>query len=106
MLDRGEDFILLDVRSEEEHAEKRISGPRARLLSLDELRERAGELPRDKPMVVVCHQGTRAYEAARMLEYMGFRDVRIMEGGLICWPEELHRDTGVEPRSELRSCSG
>ncbi len=106
MLDRGEDFILLDVRSEEEHAEKRISGPRERLLSLDELRERAEELPRDKPIVVVCSQGARAYEAARTLEGMGFRDVRIMEGGLIFWPGELHRDTGVEPRSELHSCSG
>jgi NADPH-dependent 2,4-dienoyl-CoA reductase/sulfur reductase-like enzyme/rhodanese-related sulfurtransferase len=99
MQDEGTDFILLDVRSEEEYAEERIADPRVRHLTLDELRERAGELPKETPIVAVCRQGTRAYEAARALESMGFRDVCIMEGGLEFWPGELCRDVEAGSRS-------
>ena len=95
MLDRGEDFVLLDVRTVREYGEKRIDEPQTRLLSLDELRERARELPRDNPLVVICERGVRAYQAARILEGEGFRDVSFMDGGLDCWPYKLSRGSAL-----------
>jgi rhodanese-related sulfurtransferase len=52
------------------------------------LRERLGELPRDRDIVVVCDIGVRAYEGALMLKAAGFVRVAVLEGGIAMWPFE------------------
>jgi NADPH-dependent 2,4-dienoyl-CoA reductase/sulfur reductase-like enzyme/rhodanese-related sulfurtransferase len=89
MADRGEDFLWLDVRSPEEYKEKRIEDPRVKLVPLGMLRRRIQELPRGKKIVTLCKAGLRAYEAQTILEGSGFKDVRIMDGGVEAWPYEL-----------------
>ena len=39
---------------------------------MDELRERIGELEKDKPVYVICQSGLRSYIATRILEGHGF----------------------------------
>jgi NADPH-dependent 2,4-dienoyl-CoA reductase/sulfur reductase-like enzyme/rhodanese-related sulfurtransferase len=89
MADRGEDFLLLDVRSPEEFKEKRIEDPRLKLVPLGMLRRRIAEIPRDKNIVTLCKAGLRAYEAQTILAGAGFKDVRIMDGGVEGWPYEV-----------------
>ena len=48
----------------------------------DELARRIDELPRDKPLVLVCNTGLRAYEAQRVLDSLGRGDSRSVAGGL------------------------
>jgi len=46
------------------------------------LRERQGELPRDKPIMVVCNTGARSYEALVILSDLGFSGVTSVQGGM------------------------
>lgn len=95
-LKRGEDFILLDVRSPEERAEREISGSTP--LPLRVLRENLDTLPKEKEIITVCRSGMKGYEAQRILDAGGFADVRFTEGGLTAWPD------GVEsPSASLKN---
>ncbi len=88
-VEKGEPFVWLDVRSPQEYARKRIEDPRVKLISLGELRRKAGDLPRDKKIVTLCKAGLRAYEAQTILKGAGFRDVHFMDGGVEAWPYEI-----------------
>ena len=85
-IDSGEDFILLDVRSPKEYETEHLPGEQVRLLPLGKLREKVGELPKDKEIVTYCKVSLRGYEAARILAGAGFERVRFMDGGVVAWP--------------------
>ena len=82
----GEDFILLDVRSQQEWGDAHIEASQCRLLPLNKLREEVSSLPRDARIVTLCRTSIRAYQAQRMLEGEGFTDVRFMDGSIMAWP--------------------
>lgn len=69
-LPRDGSVTLLDVRTAEEFATGNIDG--FVNIPVDELRERAGELDKDKPVYVICQSGLRSYIAARILAGRGF----------------------------------
>lgn len=77
---------LLDVRTEPEFLIASIPG--AINIPLAELTERLGELDAQRPTVVVCKVGRRAYGAALALAHQGFTDVRMLDGGMTAWPFE------------------
>src|SRR6185369_13006556 len=77
------DAILLDVRAPGEREQKHIAGSVA--LPLNHLEERAGELPRDRPLLVHCAGGYRSSIAASILQRLGFARVSEMAGGLAAW---------------------
>ncbi len=77
---------LLDVRTEPEYLIAAI--PNSINIPLPELRERIDELDPEKSTVVVCKVGRRAYGAALLLRRLGFRDVKILDGGMTAWPYE------------------
>lgn len=79
---------LIDVREPVEHAEEHIVG--ARLIPLGKLEERAGEIDRSTPVVVMCRSGKRGAEAMEKLQAMGIADVRNLEGGILAWKGEGH----------------
>ena len=54
--------------------------PGAVNIPLDDLRQRLGELPRDKELLVFCKLGLRGYLACRILTQRGFR-CRNLAGG-------------------------
>lgn len=85
-LEKGDDFILLDVRSPDEWDTCRFEARQARLLPLRELRKRLGELSKDKEIVNLCRTGVRAYQAQRILDGAGFRNATFMDGSLDAWP--------------------
>ena len=85
-LERGDDFIFLDVRSPKEYEELRIDNPKVRLIPLGKLQEELKNLPKDKEIVTFCLFSLRGYEAQRMLEAHGFTKVTFMEGGIFAWP--------------------
>ena len=91
-IDRGDEFVMLDVRTPAEHREARIDDPRMRFIPLGKLRERAAELPRDREIVAYCKTSLRAYEAQRILEGTGLSAVKFLDGGIAYWPFELARE--------------
>lgn len=85
-IERGDDFILLDVRSPDEWESERIEVPQARLIPLGELRQNLSVLPKDAEIVTLCRIGARAYQAQRILDGAGFRSVKFMDGSIVAWP--------------------
>ncbi|RYD04387.1 hypothetical protein N752_13515 [Desulforamulus aquiferis] len=88
-LERGEDFLLLDVRTPQQFVMRNIEDNRVQQLTLGDLRYKLDQVPKDKEIVTVCVMGSRAYEAARILEGAGFKDVKFMEGGMEGWPFDM-----------------
>lgn len=72
------DALVIDVRTQDEFDKGHFPG--ATLCSVDELRDRLHELPKDKPIYVYCQVGQRGYIATRILKQHGF-DVRNVSGG-------------------------
>lgn len=72
-------ITIIDTRTKEEYALGAIDG--AVNIPLDDLRDRIGEIPHDKPIVVYCAVGLRGYLAQRILLGHGFTDVRNLSGG-------------------------
>jgi len=86
-LDKGENFVFLDLRNQNEYDEVHIPG--TTLIPLGELKERMGELPKDKEIIAFCKISLRGYEACKILEPAGFKDTKFMDGGVVTWPYEL-----------------
>ena len=87
-IDRGDDFIFLDVRSPQELEAMRIDDPRIMNIPLGKLRTSLDKLPKDKEIVPFCKISLRGYEAQRVLLGEGYTNVKYMDGGLVCWPFE------------------
>ena len=51
------------------------------------VKERAAELKKDRPVLVVCDQGRSAGPAAATLRAAGFAEVYVLAGGLAAWRE-------------------
>lgn len=85
-LDNQEDFVFLDVRSPLEWKECRIEAPQARLIPLGKLRANLKSLPEDAEIVIFCRSSVRAYQAQRILEGAGFKNVKFMDGSIAAWP--------------------
>jgi rhodanese-related sulfurtransferase len=83
----GEKLFIIDVRGPEEFEEMRL-GIGETLIPLGALRKRLGELPEDKNREIICYCkiSLRGYEAALALEAGGWKNVKVMEGGIMAWP--------------------
>ncbi len=85
----GEDFILLDVRTDAEFKSGYIKG--ALHIPLDELALRAHELDGSKEIIPYCRAGLRAAHAYRILKNAGFKNVKYMDGSILAWPYGLEK---------------
>lgn len=84
--------FLLDVRSPDEYAEMRL-GIGETLIPLGALRSRLQDLPQDKNHEIICYCkiSLRGYEAALILMDAGWKNVKVMEGGVMAWPFEREK---------------
>jgi rhodanese-related sulfurtransferase len=79
------EFHVIDVRGEHEFRGPlgRVKG--SRLVPLPELEARARELPRDRPLLLVCRSGARSGKACEKLAALGIGPVVNLTGGMIGW---------------------
>lgn len=90
---------LIDVRADHEWEMGRIEG--ATHLPLAELAERAGEIDKDRPVVLYCRGGNRSTMAAEALVAEGYDAAKLSEG-IVGWAEEglpLEPEDGVVAES-------
>lgn len=85
----GPAAVVIDVREPGEFAGERLAG--SVNVPLSRLESGAEALRREQPVVIVCRSGQRAREAARRLERLGFRDLRVLDGGLAGCCDGLER---------------
>ncbi len=95
MMDRGEDFMLVDVR--EPYEAEIVSIPGAVLVPKGWIMEGSalGQLPRDKQVVLHCRSGSRSADALAVLHEAGFDDAVHVGGGVLAWVREIepHKPT-------------
>ena len=87
IMDSQEDYIILDVRTQDEFDESRIPG--AILIPHDEITEKAEDLLTDKDQLILvyCRSGRRSKLAAEALVELGYTNIKEF-GGIIDWPYE------------------
>ena len=88
-MDAGEQLNLLDVREPAERAEFNIGGtfkPLGQILGMqtDDLEEF-----KDQEVIVYCRSGNRSMQAGLMLETMGFKNIKNLNGGMNAWQTEI-----------------
>jgi len=74
---------VLDVREPWELEIVALEGAIA--IPLNEIPRRVGELPRDRPLVAMCHHGGRSASATAWLRAQGFDNVMNLVGGIDAW---------------------
>lgn len=77
------DHTLVDVRTRSEYAGGHL--PQALNIPLNELQNRIDEVPRNKPVVVVCASGNRSQTGSDVLVAAGYGNVYNLEGGTMVW---------------------
>jgi rhodanese-related sulfurtransferase len=75
--------LVLDVRELWEVEIVSIDG--SVNIPLGELPRRVGELPRDRPIAVMCHHGGRSAQATAWLRNQGFDHAANVAGGIDAW---------------------
>jgi rhodanese-related sulfurtransferase len=78
--------LLVDVRERHEFAEVRAPG--AVLMPMSTLATRIGELPGDRPLMIVCHSGSRSSAVTGFLARSGRTDVVNVAGGMDAWERQ------------------
>jgi rhodanese-related sulfurtransferase len=76
---------LVDVRADHEWEAGHIAG--AAHIPLPELSERAGEIDRERPVILYCRGGSRCEVATEALASAGFDAVKLT-GGIVGWADE------------------
>jgi adenylyltransferase/sulfurtransferase len=86
-IDRGDDFLLLDVREPHEYQIASIS--KAKLIPLGEVTKRLNEIDPEAEIVVHCKSGGRSAKAVEILRQNGYKNVSNMRGGILAWSEKV-----------------
>jgi rhodanese-related sulfurtransferase len=81
--ERDAGAFILDVRESDEWVAGHIPG--ATLIPLGQLTARAGEVPADRDVVVVCRSGNRSAQGRDILRAAGLTQVTSMTGGMKAW---------------------
>jgi rhodanese-related sulfurtransferase len=79
--------FLLDVREPEELADGAIAG--SANVPMREVKQRLGELPADRDIVVICHSGARSAYVTQQLNALGYDRAVNLEGGMEAWIGEF-----------------
>ncbi|MBS1523666.1 MAG: rhodanese-like domain-containing protein [Bacteroidetes bacterium] len=87
MMDKGEDFQLIDVREDFEYEMSNLGGL---LIPLGGILIEAERIAKDKPVIVQCRSGKRSAAAIAQLEQnFGFTNLYNLQGGILAWQQEI-----------------
>jgi rhodanese-related sulfurtransferase len=79
---------LVDVRTEEEFGVSHLKDAQNICVTMDNFKERAKGLDKNKPVYVYCKSGGRSAKAAKILTDMGFTKVYDLQGGITNWEDK------------------
>jgi adenylyltransferase/sulfurtransferase len=87
MMDKGDDFQLIDVREPNEYEICHIGGL---LIPMNKIPEQVEKIAREKPVIIYCRSGARS---ARVIEYLqtahNFKNLYNLRGGILAWANEI-----------------
>ena len=83
----GEDFLLLDVREPQELAICAIEDHLH--IPMQQIPARLNEVPKDRPVMVLCHHGVRSMQVTMFLRRQGFDNATNLAGGIEDWAQRI-----------------
>ena len=87
LMDSKADFQLIDVREQHEFDEANLNGE---LIPMGEVMDRAGEIAKDKQVVVHCRSGKRSATVIGALEsQLGYTNLYNLKGGILAYIDEV-----------------
>jgi rhodanese-related sulfurtransferase len=87
MMDKHEDFQLIDVREDFEYEMSNLGGE---LIPLGGVLIEADKIAKDKPVILMCRSGRRSAAAIMQLEQQfGFTNLANLQGGILAWAEDI-----------------
>lgn len=84
-MDEGGALVVLDVREPWELEVARLEGTLD--IPMNELPERLSEVPKDKPLAVLCRSGRRSLNVTNYLRAQGYDLASNVAGGILAWAE-------------------
>lgn len=83
----NEDFLLLDVRSEQDYVGEQGHIEGSVIIPLEELTNRINEVSNycEKTVIIICRTDRRSAKAAIILAKQGFSDVHVVKQGMTDW---------------------
>lgn len=85
-IERGDDFVLIDVREPHEREAFNIGGEHIPVGGFMDAIPGL-EPSRDKEIVVYCRSGGRSGMAVQLLKASGFKNPRNLTGGMLQWQD-------------------
>ncbi len=105
---RDSHAFLLDVRGFDEFAAGHAEG--AACIPLTDLERRAGDIPTDRPVLVMCQSGGRSALAAERLRALGMDNITDVSGGFNAWRQEglptVKQSSAISLERQVRIAAG
>jgi rhodanese-related sulfurtransferase len=89
----GKAPMIIDLRDPREYQNYHLAG--AVNIPLDEVEKRVGEIPPSSNVVLACHAGQQSLLGGRLLNKLGRKWIKMLDGGILAWRE---RGLPVEAR--------
>ena len=90
--------LLVDIREPEEHATG--VAPGARLLPMQQLSARLAELPKDRPVLLICNTQNRSRATYDALRQRGYTNLQYVVGGMSEWTRRSWPLVAPAPQSQ------
>ncbi len=87
LIETKENLLVLDVREQFEYDQGHLAN--SILIPTSEFTNRVNELPKDKPIAVVCATGARSAQVSQYLVELGYKEIYNLSRGLVSWPDSL-----------------
>jgi rhodanese-related sulfurtransferase len=81
--DGSQDYVLVDVRSLDEHLSETIKN--AICIPHDTIERHTDKLPKDKEIILFCRSGNRSKKAKETLDKLGYTNIKDLAGGILSW---------------------
>lgn len=104
-----EGYTLVDVREHDEIAQLAFDVPQLIIMPLSEFEQRYAELPKDRPLILACHNGSRSLRATYYLMNKGYTNVTNMKFGMERWVAKgfpIQGDPGALATMPSSECCG
>jgi rhodanese-related sulfurtransferase len=84
--------VVIDVRNDWELEVSSLEF--ARQIVMDNIPSSLDEIPKDKPVVLICRTGNRSWQVANFLVQKGWDQAKVfnLEGGINGWAMEIDPD--------------
>lgn len=92
LIDRNDEFQLIDVREPFEYEVSNLNGLNIPLAGIV---IEADKVAKDKPVIIQCRSGKRSAQAVMLLEQKGFDNLANLKGGILAWKEEIDPELDV-----------